>query len=249
MARRFRFITEEEHLKDLKKYQSFFEEMKCNYGKEIDIKNTGLTYKDFVDEFDIQNGSFRYLGSDKKNTLWVFNMNSVVEIETENIKQEETMKQYRFKTKEEFGRDLPIGWIPSMRDNIGKVLVGLDSQAIVYISQGRNFHYALPDKSRYSYSPDDVVEIKESQRIPKQDWEDINLNSTICGVEMQNGNKFYLLWNVDGFVPVNLKEHSSTAYSDTSDVEKGLDSMSETKGNKKLFKFETMEELIEWATS
>ena len=64
--RRFRFITEEEHLKDLRKYQSFFEEMKCNYGKEINIKNISLTYKDFVDKFDIQNGSFRYLGSDKK---------------------------------------------------------------------------------------------------------------------------------------------------------------------------------------
>lgn len=247
MSRRFRFITEEEHLKDLRKYQSFFEEMKCNYGKEIDIKNTGLTYKDFVDEFDIQNGSFRYLGSGKKNTLWVFNMNSVVEIEIENIKQE--VKKYRFKTREEFGKDLPIGWIPSMRDNMGKTLVGLDSQIIASISQGKNFNYAFPGESKYSYTPDDLVEIKEPQRIPKQDWEDLDLNSSICGVEMQNGNKFYLLWNVDGFVPVNLKEHSSTAYSDTSDVENGLASMHETNGNKKLFRFETMKELIEWATT
>lgn len=165
------------------------------------------------------------------------------------IKQEETMKQYRFKTKEEFGRDLPMGWVPPMGDNMGKTLVGLDSQTIASISQGKNFTYTHSNEGKHCYYATDVVEVKELQRIPKQDWEDINLNSTICGLEMQNGNKFYLLWNVDGFVPVNLKEHSSTAYSDTSDVEKGLDSMSETKGNKKLFKFETMEELIEWATS
>ena len=247
--RRFRFITEEEHLKDLRKYQSFFEEMKCNYGKEINIKNISLTYKDFVDKFDIQNGSFRYLGSDKKNTLWVFNMNSVVEIETENIKQEETMKKYRFKTREEFGKDLPMGWVIPMRDYMGKTLVGLDSQTLASISQGKNFGYAFPGENSYRYYPDDVVEIKELQRIPKQDWEDLDLNSSICGVEMQDGNKFYLLWNVDGFVPVNLKVHSSTSYSDTPDIENGLASMHETNGNKKLFRFETMEELIEWATS
>ena len=165
------------------------------------------------------------------------------------IKQKEIMKQYRFKTKEEFGRDLPMGWVIAMRPNMGKTLVGLDSQTLASISQGKNFNYAFPKESKYSYYASDIVEVKEPQRIPKQDWEDLDLNSSICGVEMQNGNKFYLLWNVDGFVPVNLKEHRSTSYSDTSDVENGLDSMTETMGNKKLFKFETMEELIEWATT
>ena len=164
------------------------------------------------------------------------------------IKQEETMKKYRFKTREEFGKDLPIGWVSPMRGNVGKTLVGLDSQTMVSISQGKNFNYAFPGETKYSYRADDVVEIKEPQRIPKQDWEDLDLNSSICGVEMQNGNKFYLLWNVDGFIPVNLKEHSSTSYSDTSNVENGLASMHETNGNKKLFRFETMKELIEWAT-
>ena len=159
------------------------------------------------------------------------------------------MKQYRFKTKEEFGRDLPMGWVFVMKPNMGKTLVGLDSQTLASISQGKNFNYAFPNESKYSYYPTDVVEIKEPQRIPKQVWEDLDLNSTICGVEMQNGNKFYLLWNVDGFIPVNLKEHSSTAYSETSDVEDGVDSMTETMGNKKLFRFETMKELIEWATT
>ena len=163
------------------------------------------------------------------------------------MKQE--VKKYRFKTREEFGKDLPSGWLPAMRENMGKVLVGLDLQTLASISQGKNFSYAFPNESRYSYRADDVVEIKEPQRIPKQDWEDISLSSSICGVEMQNGDKFYLLWNVDGFVPVNLKAHSSTSYSDTSDVEIGLDNMAETKGNKKLFRFETMKELIEWATT
>ena len=165
------------------------------------------------------------------------------------IKQKETMKKYRFKTREEFGKDLPMGWVIPMRDYMGKTLVGLDSQTIATISQGKNFGYAFPGENSYRYYPDDVVEIKELQRIPKQDWEDLDLNSSICGVEMQDGNKFYLLWNVDGFVPVNLKEHSSTSYSDTSNVENGLASMHETNGNKKLFRFETMKELIEWATT
>ena len=159
------------------------------------------------------------------------------------------MKEYRFKTREEFGKDLPMGWVTSMRDNMGKTLVGLTPKERVLIEQGKTFTYAFPNESWYSYYASDVVEVEEPQRIPKQDWEDISLNSSICGLEMQNGNKFYLLWNVGGFVPVNLKEHSSTAYSDTSDIENGLDSMTETMGNKKLYKFESMEQLIEWATT
>lgn len=159
------------------------------------------------------------------------------------------MKKYRFKTREEFGRDLPMGWVIAMRPNMGKTLADLTPQAIALISQDKRFNYAFPGENTYSYRASDIVEIKEPQRIPKQDWEDLDLNSSICGVEMQNGNKFYLLWNVDGFVPVNLKVHSSTSYSDTSDVENGLASMHETNGNKKLFRFETMEELIEWATT
>ena len=174
-------------------------------------------------------------------------MNSIVEIETENIKQE--VKKYRFKTREEFGRDLPMGWVPPMRDYMGRTLVGLDSQTLASISQGKNFSYAFPNEGGYIYHADNVVEIKEPQRIPKQDWEDLDLSSSICGVEMHNGDKFYLLWNVDGFVPVNLKAHSSTSYSDISEVEIGLDGMTETRGNKKLFGFETMKELIEWATT
>ena len=87
------------------------------------------------------------------------------------------------------------------------------------------------------------------ERIYKQYWEDYDVNFHILGVEMQNGNKYYLLPNVDGFVPVNLKEHINTGYSHTTDLETGIEQCSVLYGNKKLFKFNTMQEIIACANS
>lgn len=165
------------------------------------------------------------------------------------IKEKEKMKRYRFKTKEEFGRDMPLGWVAQMLPNLGKELINITPDIEKVIINGDNFNYVGDSPRAYCYRYSDTVEMEDLTRIPKEDWEDLNLNSSICGLEMQNGNKFYLIWNVDGFIPVNLKEHSSTSYSDTSNIESGLDSMSETRGNKKLYRFENMEKLIKWATT
>ena len=86
------------------------------------------------------------------------------------------------------------------------------------------------------------------ERIHKENWEDYSPNNNILGVEMENGNKYYLLPNVYGFVPVNLKIHVSTGYSDTDDLESGISQCSVLDGNKKVFEFNTMSEMISWAT-
>ena len=236
--RRFRFKTEEE-LKESREWAFSFgmpigwgsdKDLLLNLGKEI--TNPILLAECMV------NGKIRIGKKDYLRTSYY------VEIE----KQKE-MKRYRFKTKEEFGRDMPLGWVAQMLPNLGKELTEITPDIVYAITQGWNFKYKGESNYKYTYRYSDTVEIEEPKRIPKEDWEDLNLNSSICGLEMQNGNKFYLLWNVDGFIPVNLKEHSSTSYSDTSNIESGLDSMSETRGNKKLYKFETMEKLIKWATT
>lgn len=87
------------------------------------------------------------------------------------------------------------------------------------------------------------------ERIRKEDWDQYSPISYILGVEMQNGNKYYLIPNVDGFVPVNLKEHINTDYSDTTDLETGIRECSALDGNKKVFKFDSMQEMVAWATS
>lgn len=87
------------------------------------------------------------------------------------------------------------------------------------------------------------------ERIHKENWEDYYIDVSILGVEMRNGNKYYLLPNVDGFVPVNLKEHISCGYSDTTDLESGMRQCSVLDGNKKVFKFNSMQEVVAWATS
>ena len=236
--RRFRFKTEEE-LKESREWAFSFG-MPIGWGSDKDLLlNLGKEITDpyLITECILNN---RIRVSDHSGMFtWYY-----VE-----IKEKEKMKRYRFKTKEEFGRDMLLGWVEQMLPNLGKELINITPDIVDAIAQGRDFKYGGEDKYKYTYRSTDVVEIKELQRIPKQNWKDISLNSSICGVEMQNGNKFYLLWNVDGFIPVNLKKHSSTSYSDTSDVENGLAGMDETNGNKKLYKFESMEQLIEWATT
>lgn len=238
MARRFRFETEQE-IKEARNWAEI-QGVPLGWGSEKDVLK--LLGQEIVDPKLLEI-------CERGGKLIIPSNTTIPTAYYVEIKEKEIMKQYRFKTKEEFGRDLPMGWVPPMGDNMGKTLVGLDLQTITSISQGKNFTYTHSNEGKYSYCATDVVEVKELQRILKQDWEDLNLNSSICGLEMQNGNKFYLVWNVDGFIPVNLKEHSSTSYSDTSNIESGLDSMSETRGNKKLYRFESMQELIKWATT
>ena len=87
------------------------------------------------------------------------------------------------------------------------------------------------------------------ERIYKENWEDYYIDVSILGVEMRDGNKYYLAPNADGFVPVNLKEHVSCGYSDTTDLESGMRQCSVLDGDKKVFEFESMQEVIAWATS
>lgn len=236
--RRFRFKTEEE-LKESREWAFSFgmpigwgsnKDLLLNLGKEI--TNPILLAECILNK--------RIRVSDHSGMITRYYV---------EIKEKEKMKRYRFKTKEEFGRDMPLGWVAQMLPNLGKELINITPDIEKVIINGGNFSYVGDSLGAYSYRYSDTVEMKDLTRIPKEEWEDLNLNSSICGLEMQNGNKFYLFWNVDGFIPVNLKEHSSTSYSDTSNIESGLDSMSETRGNKKLYKFESMEKLIKWATT
>ena len=87
------------------------------------------------------------------------------------------------------------------------------------------------------------------ERIRKENWVEIHVNEHIIGVEMQNGTKYYLVPNVDGFVPVNLKTQINTDYSDTVNLEFGIRQCSVLEGNKKVFKFDSMQEMVAWATS
>lgn len=87
------------------------------------------------------------------------------------------------------------------------------------------------------------------ERIYKENWMDTYADEKILGVEMRNGNKYYLAPNVDGFVPVNLKQHVDCGYSDTTDLETGIKQCSILDGNKKVYKFDSIQEVFNWATS
>lgn len=86
-------------------------------------------------------------------------------------------------------------------------------------------------------------------RVKKQDWIDTHADEKILGVEMRDGNKYYLAPNVDGFVPVNLKKHYNGEYSDTTHLETGMKQCSSLDGDKKVFEFNSMQEVVAWATS
>ena len=87
------------------------------------------------------------------------------------------------------------------------------------------------------------------ERIRKEDWDVYSPSNYVIGVEMQSGDKFYLHPNCDGFVPVNLKEYASIGYNDTEDLETEIGQYSVLDGNKKIFKFNSMQDMIAWATS
>lgn len=87
------------------------------------------------------------------------------------------------------------------------------------------------------------------ERIYKENWEYTFVDEKILGIEMRDGNKYYLAPNCEGFVPVNLKEHYIGVYSDTTDLETGIRQCSVLNGDKKVFEFESMQEMVAWATS
>ena len=87
------------------------------------------------------------------------------------------------------------------------------------------------------------------ERIRKENWDQYSPISYILGVELQIGDKFYLHPNCGGFVPVNLKKHIDYDYADTDNLETGFDNVNGLEGNKKVFKFDSMQEIVAWATS
>ena len=98
----------------------------------------------------------------------------------------------------------------------------------------------------------EIIESKEEinmERIRKEDWRGIFIDEEILGVEMRDGNKYYLAPNSDGFVPINLKKHYDGGYADTTNLESGITQCNVLDGDKKVFKFESMQEVITWATS
>lgn len=91
--------------------------------------------------------------------------------------------------------------------------------------------------------------VEKMERIYRENWENYSPFDYIIGVEMKNGNKYYLVPNVDGFVPVNLKQHVECGYSHTTDLETGMRQCNVLNGNKKIYEFDSMQEIINWATS
>jgi hypothetical protein len=86
------------------------------------------------------------------------------------------------------------------------------------------------------------------ERIKKENWEDIDLWGEILGVEIKDSGKYYLVPNCEGFVPVNLKIHTLSSYSDTSNLEHGLEQAFNQNG-KRVYRFDSMQEMILWVTS
>ena len=183
----------------------------------------------------------------------------------QNVKIVETKKinkvtKYRFKTEEELKKEglwaenaeAPLGWVRLMLPMLGKEILegrGFDPKML---GTKTNFCYYDSEVGGWKYSGNQVVEIKEQkmERIYKENWEDYSPFNYILGVEMQNGgDKYYLNPNVDGFVPVNLKSNKEGGYSSTTDLENGFNECSVLNGNKRVFKFDSMQEMIAWATS
>ena len=168
------------------------------------------------------------------------------------------MTKYRFKTEEEFKREglwdentkSPSGWIRLMLPMLGKEILegrGFDPKML---GTETFFYYNDPDIGNWKYRGNQVVKIVEKmERIYRENWGDYSPFNHILGVEMQNGNKYYLVPNVDGFVPVNLKQHVECEYSDTTNLETGIRQCSVLDGNKKVFEFKSMQEMVAWATS
>lgn len=168
------------------------------------------------------------------------------------------MSRYRFKTEEEFKREglwrenaeSPLGWVRLMLPMLGKEILedrGFDPKML---GTKTFFYYNDPDIGLWEYKGNQVVKIVEKmERIYRENWEDYSPFSSILGVEMQSGERFYLQPNVDGFVPVNFKDNKDYGYADDTDLETGFNNCSKLQGNKKVYIFEDMEDLVDWATS
>ena len=233
--RRFRFKTEEE-LKESREWDFSFG-MPKGWGTDKDLLvklGTEITDPYLITECILNN---RIRISDHSDMITSY----YVEIK-------EKMKRYRFKTKEEFGRDMPLGWVEQMLPNLGKELINITPDIEKVIINGGNFSYVGDSPEAYFYRYSDIVEMEDLTRIPKEEWEDICLYTDIIGVETQNGDKFYLVENVDGFVNINLKNHTTSEYSDSVDIESGLRQCLGDVG-KKVYQFNSMQELIKWATT
>ena len=174
------------------------------------------------------------------------------------------MRKFRFITKEEYLANKPSYQIFHSRmenlfgNEINMTKINLSEVEFLY-----NFDNNVEERFRYkdnfernwTISMSSIVEITKSkkeinmERIRKEDWDLCSPSVSVIGVEMQSGDKFYLHPNFDGFVPVNLKKHEDYGYSDTDNLEIGFDNVSGLKGNKKVFKFDSMQEMVAWATS
>ena len=176
------------------------------------------------------------------------------------------MRKFRFITKEEYLANVPSYQVFYSQmwnlfgNEIDMTKTNVSEEEFLY-SFDNNFTNGFIYKDNFgeiwSIDMKSVVEITKLEkeinmkRIYKEDWEDFKLTpSVIIGVEMQIGKKYFLQLNDEGVVPVNLKEHENNDYSDTLNLEDILTrSLSKLKGNKKVFKFNSMQDMIAWATS
>ena len=174
------------------------------------------------------------------------------------------MRKFRFITKEEYLTNVSsyqvfyyeMGNLFGNEIDITKASVSEEEFLYSFDNNFANdFRYKDNFGKIWSINMKSVVEItklKEEinmERIYKEDWEELYVDKHIIGVEMQNSNKYYLVPNEEGFVPVNLKEHIDCGYSDTTDLETGIRQCSILDGNKKVFEFKSMQEMVAWATS
>ena len=174
-------------------------------------------------------------------------------VETKKINK---MAKYRFKTEEELKKEglwaenaeAPLGWIKLMLPILGKEISEENGFNPALLETTSSFYYNDPDIGTWKYIGNQVVKIVE--RIYKENWGNYSPFNDILGVEMQNGgDKYYLNPNAYGFVPVNLKSNKEGGYSSTDDLENGFNECSVLNGNKRVFKFDSMQEMIAWATS
>ena len=174
------------------------------------------------------------------------------------------MRKFRFITKEEYLANISSYQIfyAQMGNLFGNEIdmtkASVSEEGFLYSFDNNftnDFRYKDNFGKIWSINMKSVVEItklKEEinmERVQKENWEEIYIDKHIIGVEMQNGNKYYLVPNVEGFVPVNLKEHINTDYSDTNILETGILQCSVLEGNKKVFEFKSIQEVVAWATS
>ena len=169
------------------------------------------------------------------------------------------MAKYRFKTEEELKKEglwaenakAPLEWAVDMLPILGKEISEENGFDPALLGTTSSFMYRDPIIGTWQFQGNEVIEIieKKIERIYRENWENYSPFDYIIGVEMQSGEKFYLQPNVDGFVPVNFKDNKDYGYAADTDLENGFNECSVLNGNKRVFKFDSMQEMIAWATS